>query len=48
MSIKSKESMFNFVRNKVKQEFGYDADNLLNKSKLLRDMKTQTKLGSFF
>lgn len=48
LKFSSKEEMLNYARNKVKQEFGYDVINLLKKSKLLKNLKSQTKLNKFF
>jgi hypothetical protein len=44
----SKDLMLKYVKALVKKEFGYDVEGLLNQSKLLRDMKNQTKLSGFF
>lgn len=43
----SKELMLKFVKEKVKQKFGYDVSGIYNESKLLKQMRTQTKLGKF-
>ncbi|MBC8495177.1 hypothetical protein H8D36_03420 [archaeon] len=44
----SKELMLKYVKALVKKKFGFNVENLLNKSKLLKNMKNQTKLASFF
>jgi len=43
----SKELMLNYARALVRKKFGYDLDNLLEKSIMLKEMKEQRKLGSF-
>lgn len=43
----SKELMLDYAKKLVKKKFGYELDNLLNQSKLLRNMKTQSKLLKF-
>jgi hypothetical protein len=44
----SKKSMLTYVKTLVKKEFGYDVKELLNKSKLLKDLKNQLKISSYF
>lgn len=44
----SKELMLKYVKALVKKKFGFNVESLLNKSRLLKNMKSQTKLGSFF
>ena len=44
----SKELMLNYTRLLVRRKFGYDADNLLRKSVMLREMRQQSKLNRFF
>ena len=44
----SKELMLKYVRLLIKKNFGYDVQNILDKSKLLNGMKSQAKLNSFF
>ncbi|MBC8500428.1 MAG: hypothetical protein ISS25_03605 [Nanoarchaeota archaeon] len=48
LEFSSKELMLKYVRALVKKKFGYNVDNLLNKSKLLKDMKSQMKISTFF
>jgi len=43
----SRELMLKYARNLIKKKFNYDLDNLLNKSILLKNIKTQRKLTSF-
>ena len=43
----SKELMLDYVRKLVKKKFSYNADYLLNQSKLLRHMRCQTTLKTF-
>ncbi len=44
----SKELMLKYVKILVQKKFGYDVDNLLTNSRLLKEMKSQAKLNSFF
>lgn len=44
----SRELMLNYARMLVKQRFGYDIDSLLRDSILLKNIKSQKKLSSFF
>ncbi|MFH1589416.1 MAG: hypothetical protein ABIB43_02530 [archaeon] len=48
LTFSSKELMLKYVWALLKKKFGYDVNNLLNKSKLLKEMKTQAKLANFF
>ncbi|MBU1201922.1 MAG: hypothetical protein KJ583_04465 [Nanoarchaeota archaeon] len=43
----SKEEMIKHVKDKIKNEFRYDSTNLLEKSILLRNLSTQTKISKF-
>ena len=43
----SKELMLDYARKLVKKKFGYNLDNLLNRSKLLKEMKSQSKLMKY-
>ncbi|MBW2988780.1 hypothetical protein KY358_00515 [Candidatus Woesearchaeota archaeon] len=43
----SKELMLNYARLLARKKFGYEAESLLNKSVLLRRLKTQKKLAQF-
>ncbi len=43
----SKELMLEYAKKFVKKKFGYDADNLFNKSLLLKELKQQSKLTAF-
>jgi hypothetical protein len=43
----SKELMLEYARKLVKRKFSYNADYLLNASKLLKSIKQQTKLKKF-
>ncbi|PIN86741.1 hypothetical protein COV19_03325 [Candidatus Woesearchaeota archaeon CG10_big_fil_rev_8_21_14_0_10_44_13] len=43
----SKELMLNYAKQLVKRKFGYELDNILGKSVLLRQMKTQRKLKNY-
>mgnify|MGYP006289449785 FL=1 len=43
----SRELMLDYARKLVKKKFGYGLDNLLNKSILIKDMKSQLKLRAF-
>ena len=43
----SKELMLNYAKHFVKRKFGYNIDNILGKSILLKRMKEQTKLMNF-
>ena len=47
MQFSSRELMLKYARNLIKKKFNYDLDNLLNKSLLLKNIKTQRKLTSF-
>ncbi|MDP7506538.1 MAG: hypothetical protein QF362_03795 [Candidatus Woesearchaeota archaeon] len=44
----SKELMLDYARLLVKRKFGYDADNLLRESVMLKEMREQSKLSRFF
>jgi hypothetical protein len=44
----SKELMLRYVRALVQKKFGYDVDKILSQSRLLKDMKSQTRISSFF
>lgn len=48
VEFESKEAMLKYVKEKVAKEFRYNVDKLLNKSKLLKDMKSQMKISSYF
>jgi len=43
----SKELMLEYARKLIKGKFNYNVDFLLNESRLLRNMKQQTKLEKF-
>jgi len=43
-----KDLMLRYAKALVKKKFGYNLDNLLNKSIILKNLKDQTKLQSFF
>ncbi len=43
-----KDLMLKYAKVLVKKKFGYDLDKLLKKSVILNEMKSQTKLNSFF
>ena len=43
----SKELMFEYARKLIKWKFNYNADYLLNESRLLKNIKQQTKLEKF-
>ena len=43
----SKELMLEYARKLIKRKFNYNADYLLNASKLFRNVKQQTKLSKF-
>ena len=47
ISFSDKELMLKYVRVLVKKKFGYDIDNILKKSIILNNLKTQMKLSSF-
>jgi hypothetical protein len=47
ISFSSRELMIKYARNLIKKKFNFDLDNLLNKSLLLKNIKTQKKLTSF-
>lgn len=47
ISFSSRELMLKYAKNLIKKKFNYDLDNLLNKSLLLKNIKTQRKLTSF-
>jgi DNA repair protein NreA len=44
----SKELMMIYVRNLIKKRFGLDIDIMLNQSRLLNNMKVQSKLNQYF
>jgi len=44
----SRELMLNYAKILVKKKFGIDLDKIINKSKILENLKNQTKLQSFF
>ncbi|MFH1770680.1 MAG: hypothetical protein ABH828_03925 [archaeon] len=44
----SKELMLKYVWALLKKKFGYDVTGMLNNSKLLKEIKTQMKINSFF
>jgi hypothetical protein len=44
----TEEEMLEQGRKLIKEKFGYDLNNLLNKSKLLKYLRTQSKLSRFF
>jgi hypothetical protein len=44
----SKELMLSYAKNLVKEKFNIDVDNILKHSILLKNIKQQTKLSSFF
>ncbi|MFC2133928.1 hypothetical protein ACFLTH_04865 [Bacteroidota bacterium] len=48
VEFESKETMLKYVRERIAKEFNYNVDRILNKSKLLKDMKTQMKISSYF
>ncbi len=48
LEFSSKELMLKYVWAFVKKEFGYNVNNLLEKSVLLRELKTQAKVSDFF
>ncbi|PIU03036.1 MAG: hypothetical protein COT55_00335, partial [Candidatus Diapherotrites archaeon CG09_land_8_20_14_0_10_32_12] len=43
----SKDLMLNYASALVKKKFGYDVNNLLKNSIILRNIKHQTKLNTF-
>ncbi|HII29615.1 TPA: hypothetical protein HA317_00945 [Candidatus Woesearchaeota archaeon] len=43
----SSELMLHYARIRAERSFGYDADNMLKKSLLIRNIKTQRKLSAF-
>lgn len=43
----SKELMLKYVKLFIQKKFNYDVDNLLNKSVLLKEMKSQIKISSY-
>jgi len=44
----SKELMLKYAYEKIKKQFGYDATNIINNSLLLKELKEQRRLGSYF
>jgi len=44
----SKEEMLSYAKKLIAKEFNYNVDRLLEKSRLLKEMKSQAKLSSFF
>jgi hypothetical protein len=48
LNFSDKELLLNYARALIKKKFGYDADNLLRESKILSNMKSQTRLANFF
>ena len=48
LEFSSKELMLNYAKLMVQKKFGYDIDNILNKSIILKDIKQQNKLSKFF
>ncbi|MBW2975242.1 hypothetical protein KY366_05990 [Candidatus Woesearchaeota archaeon] len=47
LEFSSKELMLRYAKHLVNKKFGYNVENLLNKSILLRNLKQQTKLAKF-
>lgn len=48
MAFGSKELMFKYARSLLAKKFNYNVDRLLNRSKLLKEMKSQMKISSYF
>lgn len=48
INFESKELMLNHAKGLIKKKFGYDLDNLLKDSVLLKNLKMQRKLTNFF
>lgn len=44
----TKEEMLEYAKNLISKEFKFDINNLLNQSKVLNEVKTQTKLVHYF
>ena len=47
IEFEQEEFMLKYARALVKKKFGYDADMLLSQSRLLREMRTQPRLGAW-
>ena len=47
-TFKTKEEMLNYAKELVKNKFNYNLDYILKESKILKNIRTQTKLFSFF
>jgi hypothetical protein len=48
IEFESRELILAFARKLVKKKFGYELDNILKNSVMLREMKSQTKLNMYF
>ena len=44
----TKEEMLEYAKNLISKEFKFDINNILNQSKVLNEVKTQTKLVHYF